>query len=194
MCAINTYCSNWRATLTHESSPGGRGVSPKLKRECTEYSCSQYYSNIKPGEYHPDQGFQCQDLQKLTFTDNYFDLFVTQDVMEHVFDPDAVFREIARVLKPGGLHIFTVPIVNKFLPTSLRAELSAGGEIDYIQEAQFHGNPVDSKGSLVTIDWGYDIVKRIVSSANTPTTLLMMDDISQGIRAELLDVLVSRKL
>jgi 2-polyprenyl-3-methyl-5-hydroxy-6-metoxy-1,4-benzoquinol methylase len=35
---------------------------------------------------------------------------ITQDVMEHVFDPHHAFKEIARTLKPGGLHIFTTPI------------------------------------------------------------------------------------
>ena len=37
--------------------------------------------------------------------------------MEHIFDPSKAFSEIARTLKTGGAHIFTVPLINKNKPT-----------------------------------------------------------------------------
>jgi ubiquinone/menaquinone biosynthesis C-methylase UbiE len=37
------------------------------------------------------------------FDDGSFDLVVSQTVLEHVHDIGAAFREIARVLVPGGL-------------------------------------------------------------------------------------------
>lgn len=49
------------------------------------------------------------NLEKLPFRDNYFDLVLTADVLEHVRDLGRALGEIARVLKPGGLHFFTVP-------------------------------------------------------------------------------------
>lgn len=33
-------------------------------------------------------------------------MHVTQDVLKHAFHPEKVFKEIARTLKPGGIHIF----------------------------------------------------------------------------------------
>ena len=45
------------------------------------------------------------------------DIAITQDVLEHVFDAPAVFREIERTLRPGGIHIFTVPTTSKQYPT-----------------------------------------------------------------------------
>jgi SAM-dependent methyltransferase len=46
--------------------------------------------------------------EKLPYEDNSFDLALAVSVMEHVEDPDQVFREVARVLRPGGgFYFFT---------------------------------------------------------------------------------------
>ena len=43
-----------------------------------------------------------QNLEKLTYEDESFDVVITQDVFEHINEPFQAFKEIARVLKPGG--------------------------------------------------------------------------------------------
>ncbi len=45
---------------------------------------------------------------RLPFEDGQFDIVISQVVLEHVMDYEGTFREIHRVLKPGGisLHIF----------------------------------------------------------------------------------------
>jgi len=131
------------------------------------------------------------DREGLTFADATFDLIITQDVMEHVLDPAAALREIARVLKPGGAHIFTVPLVNKCSPTSRRAERQPDGSILHLAEPSFHGNPIDSRGSLVTVDWGYDIIEFIREESGLSTHMITIDEIERGIRAEFIEVLVS---
>lgn len=139
------------------------------------------------------EGFRCENIEALTFADDSVDLHVSQDVMEHVFSPTSAFREIARTLKPGGAHIFTVPIVNKHKATRLRASLDEGGEVLYLEEPQYHGNPIDEKGSLVTVDWGYDICRHIFTASGLFTHLIQIDDLSKGIRAEYIDVLMTLK-
>ncbi|MGR9087587.1 MAG: hypothetical protein ACU841_11000 [Gammaproteobacteria bacterium] len=67
------------------------------------------------------------------------------------------------------------------------------GEIRYHHAPEYHGNPVDSKGSLMTMHWGYDIAEFIFNAAKTPTILVMIDNIDLGIRAEYIEVMVSRK-
>jgi ubiquinone/menaquinone biosynthesis C-methylase UbiE len=42
------------------------------------------------------------DAQRLTFEDCYFDLVVSSGVLHHVPNPMATFKEVRRVLKPGG--------------------------------------------------------------------------------------------
>lgn len=51
-----------------------------------------------------------EDVTALSYADAAFDLVLTSDTMEHVPDPTAGFREIRRVLRPGGRHVFTVPV------------------------------------------------------------------------------------
>jgi hypothetical protein len=193
MSIIKLYYPDYRCLKIHESSPGYRGVSVKLKTECKSYKTSHYYQDLEPGETHPVQGHRCENLEDLTFEDESFDLFITQDVMEHVFDSEKAFKEIARVLKLGGAHIFTVPIINKERATECWASRDSEGVIHYHQAPEYHGNPIDKHGSLVTMHWGYDIGSFVKKVAGMPTVILTIDNISEGIRAKYIDVVVSRK-
>ena len=136
--------------------------------------------------------FRCENLEALSFADESIDLHITQDVLEHVFHPSKVFKEIARTLKPGGMHICTVPLVNKCMPSKLRARIN-NNEIVYLEPEKYHGNPVGDGKSLVTIDWGFDICRHIFESSGLFTHIVYIDDLSKGIRAEYIEVLVTIK-
>jgi SAM-dependent methyltransferase len=45
----------------------------------------------------------------LPFSDQAFDLCVSNFVLEHVEDPQTHFRQVARVLAPGGIYCFRTP-------------------------------------------------------------------------------------
>lgn len=137
--------------------------------------------------------FRNENLGSQTFGDNTFDLIITQDVLEHVYEPRIVFREIARTLKPGGAHIFSVPLVNKHIPSQIWATQNADGSPNFLHEPDYHGNPIDPLGSPVTMRWGYDIVNCIKDSTCLDTTIEYIDDLAQGIRAGYIEILVTRK-
>ena len=63
-----------------------------------------------PAGLRSQKGLRRENLERLSFADNSFDLVITADVLEHVGDLKAALFEIARVLKPGGRHVFTVPV------------------------------------------------------------------------------------
>ncbi|MDH3329816.1 MAG: class I SAM-dependent methyltransferase [Desulfobulbaceae bacterium] len=130
-----------------------------LKKKCRTLTCSEYFEGVKPGDYK--NGVQCQDVQKLTFPDNSFDICTSTEVFEHVPNDLAGFAEIRRVLKPGGLFLFTVPI----FPSSAtieRARLTIKGKIEHPLPAQYHRDPNRChQPVLVFRDYGEDITKRI---------------------------------
>jgi ubiquinone/menaquinone biosynthesis C-methylase UbiE len=47
--------------------------------------------------------FQVNDIHSLEFADGYFDVVIAHTVVSHVTDPVASVKELARVVKPGGL-------------------------------------------------------------------------------------------
>lgn len=62
------------------------------------------------------------DLQCLPFKDNSFDMVISMSVLEHVEDPERVFREFSRVLKSKGIVILQTP--NRYDYVSLIAKIT----------------------------------------------------------------------
>lgn len=191
MAVIDSWYPRWRELAIHESSPSSRGASRRLADECAHYVASQYFPGRTPGSVV--DGVRCENLEALSFPDASIDLHVTQDVMEHVFDPAQVFREIARTLKPGGAHVFTAPLWKKHEASTRRARLDADSKLVHLDTPVYHGNPVSDEGSLVTVDWGYDICRHIFEASGLFTHIIHIDDVSRGIRADLNEVLVTIK-
>ena len=192
MYCIEKFYPGWQAKVIHESSPVFRGTSLRLKGEAKEYLPTQYFPGIARGVTH--RGFRNEDLEQLTFEDQSIDLHITQDVFEHIFDPAQAFREIARTLKPGGAHIFTTPLVRKNSPTKWCARRNENGTIEHlINPPEYHGNPVAAEGSLVTVHWGFDITKFIYEACGLFTEMIYIDALEFGIRAEYIEVLITRK-
>jgi SAM-dependent methyltransferase len=191
MYVIEKFYPNWESSIIHESSPASRGASLKLKNKCNNYVATHFFADMPSGQ--TVQEYVNQNLEDQTFEDESFDLVITQDVMEHVFNPDKAFSEIARTLKRGGAHIFTVPLVNKSKPSAKWATINDDGTVNFLKAPEYHGNPIDKKGSPVSMHWGYDICEFIFRSSGLYTTIIFIDNLDLGIRAEYIEVLLSRK-
>ncbi len=76
----------------------------------------------------------------MPFDDNGFDCAMATEVLEHCPEPEVTLKEVARVLKPGGLFFFTVPFLwplhdcphdeYRYTPWSLERHLSNSGFTD----------------------------------------------------------------
>jgi GT2 family glycosyltransferase/glycosyltransferase involved in cell wall biosynthesis len=189
MVALQTRFPDWRRLRIHESPPELRGLSAKLARECPGYVASQYDPATPFGTLEPGGRWRSEDLERQSFDSGSFDVVITQDVFEHIFDTDAAFREVQRTLRPGGAHLLTTPLVRGEAASRRRAERAADG-VRHLEPPEFHGNPMSADGSLVTWDWGYDIVEQIRACTGDEARRIMVPIPALGMVAAYLDVIV----
>jgi len=174
--------------IIHESSPVDR-FAQHLADKCPGYSISFFSPSAAPGS--EVRGVRCEDLRSLSFPSATFDLFITQDVLEHVVSPERAVREIARVLKPGGSHVFTVPLW-PIANTVSRVSEKAGRMVAALPP-MYHNDRAEGEVALVATDWGQDIGDRIYRWTGMTTTILTTRDKRLGLMGEFLEVCVSRK-
>lgn len=89
---------------------------------------SEYLPNVRPGAYVA--GMRNESLMDLTYEDARFDLVITSETLEHVPDLGRALSEIHRVLVPGGVHVFTVPVSPNIPRTFPRARLRPDGSFE----------------------------------------------------------------
>ena len=80
----------------------------------------------------------------LPFPDESFDRAIASEVMEHIPDDNGALREIARVVRPGGVLAVTVPrwfpeLVNWALSDEYHAPAAVGGHIRIYREGVLRG-------------------------------------------------------
>lgn len=137
-----------------ESALGGPFVNSC--RKLPGYAQSYFWPDRPLGEANAD-GVRNEDLTRLTLESNRFDLVITSDVMEHLYDIRAAFSEISRILKVGGVHIFTIPNDWPFPEhTEPRVEIVDGSE-QHLKPARYHRSG-DGAPCLVYNDYGADLV------------------------------------
>ncbi|MDI1276631.1 glycosyltransferase [Methylobacter sp.] len=122
---------------------------------------SQYKPKRLMGEVL-SKGVTNQNLECLTFADESLDIVITSDVMEHVRLDDHAHKEIYRVLKPGGIYIFTVPHNRAWDETLIRVQITDPDDPSkdiHLLEPEYHGdtNSDENGGVLAYRTYGRDI-------------------------------------
>lgn len=64
------------------------------------------------GDQHPGADIFFNAEEKFPIDDVSFDNVTMVNVIEHIFNTHNVFQEVARVLKPGGLFVATMPFMH----------------------------------------------------------------------------------
>jgi SAM-dependent methyltransferase len=163
---------SWPGLDLYEPGANGR-ASAHLLRRATSLRRSVYVPGAPPGSIvdptADGDAVELQDLEALSFDDDTFDVVITQDVLEHVFEPARALSEIARVLRPGGLHLFTVPVVPDLAVSRRRARRSDVGVVELLEPATYHDDPLDPAGALVVHDFGDDLAEQIERWSAMPT-------------------------
>lgn len=128
-----------------------------LRRTARSVALSEYFADVEPGALR--DGVRCEDVQRLTYADASFDLVTHTEVLEHVADDARAFAELLRVLKPGGLMLFTVPMHGG--PDTVERARLREGRVEHLIEPVFHLDPLRHEGILAFRDYGGDIVERL---------------------------------
>lgn len=111
-----------------------------------------------PGSIHRvrDTDVRHEDVHRLSYPDSSLDMICHFDVLEHVASYKQALSECARVLRPEGAMIFTVPFYGH-AQHQTRAELKDGEIIHHLPPA-YHGNPMSTLGSLVYFVPGWPLL------------------------------------
>lgn len=189
MYVLDQSFPQWQNLNIYEPSPTDP-ISRALAQSCKTFSVSHFFPNISPGIMH--DGYRCENLEQLTFGNEAFDIVITQDVFEHILDPLKAFKEIERVLKPGGAHIFTLPWFY-WKKTFVRAYRNSEEKVEYTAPKEFHGNPIDCLGALVVTEWGKDMAEIIFAHSHMVTSVIRTKDKRIGTEDTFNDVFISTK-
>jgi len=114
---------------------------------------SDYQPGAFPGEIV--DGVRSEDLTRLTYPDECFDLVLTSESLEHVPDLAAALREIHRVLSHGGRHIFTIPVLPTVARTFARTKIRPDGSLENRATPICH--PGGDAGYPVFTEFGADL-------------------------------------
>ena len=129
-----------------------------LRRHSRSMAGSQYVEGAAAGSNV--DGVRVEDVQCLTFASESFDVCTSTEVFEHVADDRRAFREILRVLKPGGSFLFTVPL-DLTANTRERAAL-VDGKLVHLLPPEYHRDPASMQSPVLAFrDYGVDIVDRL---------------------------------
>jgi ubiquinone/menaquinone biosynthesis C-methylase UbiE len=119
--------------------------------------------NLVETFYDPSQnlgsvsnGLINQDLTRLTFPDNSFDLVFHSETLEHIHDYSRALEEVHRVLKPGGCQLYTIPLLHHRL-TRRRILLGEDGIEKFLLPLSAHG----SEGEFPVVwEFGGDFLRQ----------------------------------
>jgi SAM-dependent methyltransferase len=140
-----------RLTYAYEMSTYG-STYEFLKQHCRMVEASEYYPGAKPGELV--RGIRNEDAQNLSFDDCSFDLVTSNQVFEHVPDVVKCFQECRRVLKPGGILLFAVPLYDE-AETQHVATLE-GSVIRWLSPPEYHASRATGPNS-VPVFWRFSV-------------------------------------
>ena len=120
-----------------------------------------------------------ESLEGLSPADGTQDVVFHADVLEHVPNTHCALSECARVLRPGGVLLFTCPIFDLEAHIT-RASIATSGLVHHLPPV-YHGNPLSENGSLVFHQFGWPLVSDVLHAGFTSVRIALVYDALQGI-------------
>lgn len=143
--------------------------------------CEFLGADRQPGVTYHYFGLQVRHESMLAFSmpDASLDLLMHFDVLEHVPGHREGLAECARVLRPGGSMLFTLPFFAALEEHRVRARPDGRGGIEHLMPEAYHGNPVGD-GALVFIEPGWELLSDL-DAAGFETEIGLLYDPEIGV-------------
>ena len=127
------------------------------------------------------QWLRREDVTRLSFRDRSFDAVVSLDVLEHVPDYRRALAEFARVLRPEGVLVLSVPF---YAAAGQSRELAkiVDGVVEHLQPPEFHGDPL-SGGVLCFHHFGWNLLEAVRAAGFADAEAVRVRDPGQGLLA-----------
>jgi SAM-dependent methyltransferase len=153
---------------------GGGGMARAIKRERPDLQVhGTDVSRTAIAQASSDAGgvtFEAAPAEQLPFADGSMNAVTMFDVLEHLPDTDAVLREVARVLKQGGLFHIVLPLEAQ--PGTLYRMIGTGtrwrgkerlaGHIQLFDEARFRREAASAGLPVQRVRWSFHPLFSIV--------------------------------
>ncbi len=142
---------------------------PDMLRRCSwiDLTVSTFRPGLQAGALVAP-GVVNENLERLTLPDASVDVLITSDVVEHVRLDGRAHAEVARVVRPGGCYLFTVPHFRDRHDTLVRVEVTDPDDPDrdrFLTEPEYHGdaNSEDGRGALSYRSYGTELDGQLAS-------------------------------
>lgn len=130
-----------------------------FRKRFRNLTTSDYFDTVPPGTMR--DGRLIQNVEKLSFFDESFDVVTSTEVFEHVARDVSGYKEVHRILKRGGKFIFTVPLEDLSREKTIeRAYLKSDGTLEHVLPPEYHGDYL-RKGILAYRNYGMDIYETL---------------------------------
>ena len=160
LCAMRGITSASKIALLEELTE----FAAVAKARFPSLVCSEFLgdSHVSGQQYvHRGRKVRHESITGLSYEDGEFDALVHNDVLEHVFDFRRALEETARVLRPGGVTLFTTPVFIYQHGNVLRGAPKEDGTIEHYLPPEYHGDPWRPEGVYTFHYFGCDLLNEI---------------------------------
>jgi len=179
-----------RIWLTERLSPLYDALHPRFP----SLVGSEFFGDGKVSGWTSLMGVRHEDITASSFGDGSLDGVLSFDVLEHVPDPQRAFREVFRILAPGGTLLFSAPFIFGEHPSRTRARRLPDGTVEHLMPPQYHSDPVNSsQGILCYTEFGWDTLDQLKAAGFDDAYCGMYDSSEYGYVGGLQVVFVARK-
>jgi GT2 family glycosyltransferase len=151
---VRSIASQIEVYLTEQATPTYDWLTRNLPG--TRWVGSEYPGPTVPLGTSNEVGVRHEDLGRLSFADESFDLVVSNDAILRLDDPREALAQFLRVLKPGGVLLLTVPFNGESQESRRRVQPTDESGLRHLAGGNSGAAP-SSERPIIFTEFGWDL-------------------------------------